>query len=97
MDVVSLDDLIAENNIQKVHFAKIDVEGYEYEVFRGMEKSAKLRVIDSFSFEYGEKWTKQYGRPNTISLKQVVDLIDSWGFDTFLIGQFNKVKVNGDG
>eukprot|EP00977_Amphora_coffeiformis_P024622 scaffold16471_cov194-Amphora_coffeaeformis.AAC.2 len=97
VEVVSLDDFISENNIRKVNLAKIDVEGYEWEVFKGMEKSVAAGIIDLFTFEYGEKWNKKHGRPDTVTLKQVVDLFDTWGFDTFLIGQFNNVKVNGDG
>ena len=97
VQVLSLDDFVEKNEIPKIHLAKIDVEGFEYEVFKGMQRSIQAGVVDLFAFEYGEKWNKNFGRPNTVTLKMAVDLIDEWGFDTFLIGQFNNVKVNGDG
>jgi hypothetical protein len=68
-----------------------------YDVFQGMQFSVKQGIIDLFTLEFGETWTKKYGRKNYVSLKQAVDLIDSWGFDTFIIGQFNNVKLNGKG
>ena len=49
---------------------KIDVEGLELEVFRGMEASAKSGKLQLFTFEYGNKWrTPRPGHPHGIAFK----------------------------
>ena len=43
---VMLSKYITENDIKKIDFIKIDTEGYEYYVLKGLKKSiAKIKLI----------------------------------------------------
>lgn len=41
IDVITLDDFIKENNIQKINFIKIDTEGYELNILEGAIETIK--------------------------------------------------------
>ena len=41
IDLVNLDNFLNKNNISNVKFIKIDVEGYEFEVFKGIQELIK--------------------------------------------------------
>lgn len=49
-----LDNFIKDNNISKIDFLKIDVEGYEYNVLCGAKNSFNL--IDIIQFEFGDTY-----------------------------------------
>jgi FkbM family methyltransferase len=51
--VITLDDLIARRQIERIDLLKIDVEGAEYEVLRGSTRA--LRLVDRVIFEYHSK------------------------------------------
>jgi len=38
------------NNINKISFLKIDTEGYEYEILKGLKK--KIQFVDTIMFEH---------------------------------------------
>lgn len=48
-----LDDFCRENNIEHIHFLKMDVEGNELNVLRGAEGMIKSRAVDYIQFEFG--------------------------------------------
>ncbi|MBU0490109.1 MAG: FkbM family methyltransferase [Bacteroidetes bacterium] len=50
---IRLEDYISENNIQHIHFLKIDIEGHELKAFEGLGKYANADFIDFIQFEYG--------------------------------------------
>jgi len=43
-------------NQTKIFYAKIDVEGWDFEVIRGAESLLTHHMLDAFSFEYGLLW-----------------------------------------
>tara|TARA_R110000868_G_scaffold83652_1_gene235967 strand:+ start:112 stop:849 length:738 start_codon:yes stop_codon:yes gene_type:complete len=64
-----LDDYISENNIEKIDFIKIDVEGLDYKVILGGLEAIKNKNIVSFiQIEYNG------------GVKQYVDLLDNFEF-----------------
>lgn len=50
---VTIDDIIRENELPRVDFMKMDVEGHELDVLKGAIKSLEGRLIKAFSFEFG--------------------------------------------
>jgi FkbM family methyltransferase len=53
VDVICLDDFIAERGIAFVDFIKFDIEGHEFEALAGLKNSLANRKINAFSFEFG--------------------------------------------
>ena len=50
---VSIDDVIRENELPRVDFMKIDVEGHDFAVLKGAMKGLEGRLIKVLSFEFG--------------------------------------------
>lgn len=48
-----LDDYCREQSIERIHFAKLDVEGHELSVLRGAKAMIVGRKIDYIQFEFG--------------------------------------------
>lgn len=48
--IETLDNYMDLNNINKISFLKIDTEGYEYEVLKGLKK--KIQLVDTIMFEH---------------------------------------------
>lgn len=54
VDIISLDNFCERMNINKIHFIKIDTEGYELEVLKGAVKLIKNKAIEVIQFEFNE-------------------------------------------
>ena len=50
VEITTLDDYMNLNNIDKISFLKIDTEGFEYEVLKGLKK--KIQLVDLIMFEH---------------------------------------------
>lgn len=50
---LKLDDFIAENEIRKIHFLKIDIEGHELEALKSADKALSQQAIRALAFEFG--------------------------------------------
>jgi len=46
----TLDNYMKKNNFDKISFLKIDTEGYEYEILKGLKK--RIEFIDTIMFEH---------------------------------------------
>ena len=46
----TLDNYMKKNNFDKISFLKIDTEGYEYEILKGLKK--RIKFIDTIMFEH---------------------------------------------
>ena len=53
IEVIKSSDYIKENNIDHIHFIKIDIEGHEYTAFKGLGEFLNPDFIDFIQFEYG--------------------------------------------
>jgi len=49
----TVDNFLHENNIDQVHYMKIDVEGHELEVLLGANDSFNKKLINAGQFEFG--------------------------------------------
>jgi FkbM family methyltransferase len=70
VNTITLDDIIKKYGIP--YFIKVDVEGYEYEVFQGL---TSLLEETYFAFEWAEE---QYEKIN-----QTIDYLKSLGYSNF--------------
>jgi FkbM family methyltransferase len=78
VDVITFDDLVSSYGVPD--FAKIDVEGYEYEVISGLTKK-----IPCISFEFTSEFFAD-------SIK-ILNHFSSLGFTEFNYGQGEKMKL----
>ncbi len=53
IEIATLDDYCEERNITKIHFLKIDVEGFETNVVIGSERMIKNNGIERIQLEHG--------------------------------------------
>ncbi|MEM3830151.1 MAG: FkbM family methyltransferase [Conexivisphaerales archaeon] len=76
----TLDNFISEHNIDSLSFMKVDVEGYEYNVFRGAKYTLeKLRPIILTEIE--ERWAKRYGHTSI----EVNDILVAHDYSCFFL------------
>lgn len=54
--VLRADNFCAQRGIERVAFAKIDVEGHEFAALRGFEALLDMQRVDCIQFEYGGTW-----------------------------------------
>ena len=66
--ITTLDSFVKENNISKIDLLKIDTEGYEMEVLKGVIETIKANNVDIIQFEFNEM--------NVISRVFLKDFID---------------------
>jgi hypothetical protein len=52
--IISLDNLCKDHSIEKIHFLKIDTEGFELEVLKGAANFIKENKIEVIQFEFNE-------------------------------------------
>ncbi len=50
---IVLDDYCSKNDIQKIHFLKMDIEGHELNALKGVANLIKNDAIDFIQFEFG--------------------------------------------
>ena len=50
--IIKGDDYVRENNIERISYLKIDVEGWEIPVLEGFEECFRLRKIQACQFEF---------------------------------------------
>jgi FkbM family methyltransferase len=53
IETKTIDAYCATNNIQQIHFLKLDVEGHELNVLKGAEHMLTMGLIDFIQFEFG--------------------------------------------
>lgn len=53
IELVTGDSFLQKNNINKIDFLKLDVEGAELDALRGFENSLKEKKVRAIQFEYG--------------------------------------------
>jgi len=54
--LTTVDAVREKNHLEHIDFIKVDTEGYEMAVLRGMRSSLKARKISIVQFEYGGTW-----------------------------------------
>jgi FkbM family methyltransferase len=69
------DVFLETHNYRHVQLAKIDVEGHEYRVLRGLQNSLRTGKIDCLQFEYSQGYVDQRAY-----LRDVFDLLAEAGY-----------------
>lgn len=92
VDVITIDEFVKQNNINRIKFMKIDTEGNELKVLLGAKQSIKNQIIDIIQFEFNEM--------NTISkvfFKDIYDFLDEYLFYRILpdglvsLGEYDSI------
>lgn len=80
--LTTIDEFVASNNLKKVDFIKCDVEGAEFNVFKGALKTLKEHH-PTILCEMVRKWTAPYNyHPNDI-----ISYLKEYGYACFAIGK----------
>jgi FkbM family methyltransferase len=82
------DDYLAENKISKINFIKVDVEGFELEVFKGLTKTiqnSKPIII----FEYD----KNYQAKLNEDPKAIIQFLANFSYQFFSIDGYGQLKT----
>ena len=74
LKILSLDYFIEKNNIQNIDLLKIDTEGYEFNVLKGMSKYNHLVKLIYFEHHYDDMIIKDY------KFGDIHQLLKSYGF-----------------
>lgn len=73
--IITLDHFINEKKIENIDLLKIDTEGYEYKVLKGLKKNhTKIKII-YFEHHYDDMILKNY------TFSDIHDLLKSYGFE----------------
>jgi FkbM family methyltransferase len=72
-----LDDVIAEQKVERIRLMKVDVEGFELEVFKGANDTLKFTEM-----VYFEAYEEQYGRFG-YGYSQIHEFLSDRGFDVY--------------
>jgi FkbM family methyltransferase len=74
---LTLESIIESMKIKKVHALKIDTQGHDFEVVRGLGKF--IKIVDLIELEVQLTEFELY--KNQSSKKEILEYMDSWGFE----------------
>jgi FkbM family methyltransferase len=86
VQVTTLDALVADLGIAKIDFIKVDTEGYELEVFKGMQQTLAIFSPKYVQFEFNHVHLLR-----NITLKQLAALLDGYQLYRLLPRDFVKI------
>ncbi len=86
---VSLDDFVADNQIEKIDFLKCDIEGHEFEFLKGADRTLKAGKIEMILIEYCGYVLEKQGH----FVQDYVDVFQSYGYKPFLLN-LDRLKVH---
>ena len=83
--VTTVDDFLRARRVARVHFLKIDTEGFEKLVLMGALGYLRQRRVRVLQFEYGLNWFARYASTATAraTLEEVVRNLEVLGYETF--------------
>ncbi len=87
VNMITLDDFVAEQAIEKIHLLKIDTEGHELEVLRGFINHIKNNKIDTIHFEFNEM-----NVASRVFFKDFWDLLPNYKFYRMLPNGLVEIK-----
>ena len=79
IEIVTIDTFCAQNNIERIHFLKMDIEGHEVAALKGAKQMIADGKINMIQFEFGQ--------PNIASRTYLKD------FYTALVGQYDIFRI----
>ncbi|CAF1469890.1 unnamed protein product [Adineta ricciae] len=97
VSVTTLPMFIKTNHIKTpISFVKIDVEGFEPEVIRGMNLTLNSALFPLFLFETGGAWRDDRSvLARTHTIKSFVRMLDILGYDCFYVGSPYLLPITG--
>ncbi|UKT64383.1 FkbM family methyltransferase [Pedobacter mucosus] len=82
------DDYLIANHIQKIDFIKVDVEGFELEVIKGLSESIqKFKPIIVFEYD------QDYQSKLNINPKEIFNLLTDFSYQFFVIDGYGNKKT----
>jgi FkbM family methyltransferase len=98
--VSTIDQVIAENNVQSIFLLKIDTEGSELEVIKGAAESLRLGIIKNIQLELHNNDLRKNNKveileliPNYIHQKTIKHYFGSFTEEIFSLRQNNQVNI----
>jgi FkbM family methyltransferase len=73
-EIISLKKFLVERNIEKIDFIKIDTEGFEFDVIKGLSLKNKLTKFIYFEHHYDDMIKKNY------TFKDINSILTKFGF-----------------
>ena len=97
VELSTLDRIIEDlgHDQVRLRFVKIDAEGNDTNVIRGMERH--LADTQYIVFESSDCLDDRRGPGEATPLRNIVEFLDRHGFDTYKLGSRRLLKLNGDG
>lgn len=92
VQLLPLDQYVAQNNIQKIDAIKVDVEGAELRVFKGAAESIKRFKPRFIVYECIDEIAKEFGT----SVAEINDFVVSLGYDLYRWGSVERKLVKPD-
>ena len=88
IQIITVDEYCEKNDLDKIAFVKIDVEGHDMAVLRGARNMLQQGRIRILQFEYGANWivARNY-------LKDVFDFVDGLPYRIFRIMPFGLMNI----
>ena len=86
--VTTVDAICASHGLDQVDFIKVDTEGYEMAVMRGMKGCLALQKISAIQFEYGGTWLDA-GE----ALANAAELFRGYGYQMYRLRQKSLEKI----
>ncbi|MFH1317467.1 MAG: FkbM family methyltransferase [Candidatus Omnitrophota bacterium] len=83
VETKTLDSFCLQNRIEHIDFLKIDVEGFELEVFKGAKKLLQQRKIKLLVFEVSKIPLKNLNR----KASQLSDFLDRFGYEVLTLNE----------
>lgn len=89
--IMSLDSFCLKHNINFINYLKIDVEGFEFEVFKGSQNLLKNKKIICGQFEVGSIIEEK----NSYALTDIIKFLKNFEYECYLgdIVNLNLLKV----
>ena len=89
--ITTVDIVREKNHLEHIDFVKVDTEGYEMAVLRGMRSSLKARKISMIQFEYGGTWLDAHE-----SLANANELLGECGYVLYRLRRDGLEKIDYD-
>lgn len=84
LEIVTIDETIKE----PIDFAKVDTEGFEYDVLLGMENHLKNKTVKFIQIEYGGTY-----QDRGITLNHVINYLQPFGYFVYDLGKrYRKIE-----
>ena len=81
---ITLRDYIYKNNIKNINICKIDTEGFDEQVIKGLYECLKNRVINYFIFEYDNK----------LSYEKIKNILSANGYTIYYMVRNENIIIN---